>query len=123
MSYNRESDTVSRLQQTFDFHVIKTDHFDVYFYPEEEEATQRVSRVSTLKEELAPYNVHKSTIRPFSRPVPARLIARIAKFRRKLWKAKNQDARIRGCSSTISHEVASQISRLSPDCPASLQNR
>ncbi len=35
-----------------------------------------------FKEELAPYKVSKGTIRfPLSRPVPATLIARIAKFR------------------------------------------
>lgn len=45
-------------------------------------ATERV--VSTFKTELAPYEVKKGTIRfPLSRPVPVKLIGRIAKFRAK----------------------------------------
>jgi uncharacterized protein YdhG (YjbR/CyaY superfamily) len=38
--------------------------------------------VAAFKDELAPYQVHKATIRfPFSEPVPVKLIGRIAKFR------------------------------------------
>jgi uncharacterized protein YdhG (YjbR/CyaY superfamily) len=38
----------------------------------------------TFKEELAPYEISKGTIRfPLSRPVPVKLIERIAKFRAK----------------------------------------
>jgi uncharacterized protein YdhG (YjbR/CyaY superfamily) len=38
--------------------------------------------VAALEEELAPYEVEKGTIRfPYTRPVPVRLIGRIAKFR------------------------------------------
>jgi uncharacterized protein YdhG (YjbR/CyaY superfamily) len=45
-------------------------------------ATDRV--IAAFKEELAPYEVNKSTIRfPFSQPIPVELIARIAKFRAK----------------------------------------
>ncbi len=45
-------------------------------------ATRRV--VAAFKEELAPFEVSKGTIRfPFSQSVPARLIGRIAKFRAK----------------------------------------
>jgi uncharacterized protein YdhG (YjbR/CyaY superfamily) len=40
--------------------------------------------VATLNDELAPYEVSKGTIRfPLSKPVPVRLIARIAKLRAK----------------------------------------
>jgi uncharacterized protein YdhG (YjbR/CyaY superfamily) len=40
--------------------------------------------VAAFKEELAPYELSKGTIRfPLSRPVPVRLIGRIAKFRAK----------------------------------------
>jgi uncharacterized protein YdhG (YjbR/CyaY superfamily) len=40
--------------------------------------------VAAFKDELAPYEVHKGTIRfPLSRPVPVKLISRIAKFRAK----------------------------------------
>jgi uncharacterized protein YdhG (YjbR/CyaY superfamily) len=40
--------------------------------------------VSTLRKELAPYEVSKGTIRfPLTEPVPVRLIARIAKLRAK----------------------------------------
>jgi uncharacterized protein YdhG (YjbR/CyaY superfamily) len=40
--------------------------------------------VAALKEDLAPYEVSKGTIRfPLSQPVPVRLIGRIAKFRAK----------------------------------------
>jgi uncharacterized protein YdhG (YjbR/CyaY superfamily) len=40
--------------------------------------------VEALREELAPYEVDKGTIRfPLSRPVPVRLIERIAEFRAK----------------------------------------
>ncbi len=40
--------------------------------------------VAVLKDELAPYEVRKGTIRfPLSKPVPARLIARFAKLRAK----------------------------------------
>ena len=40
--------------------------------------------VAALKDELAPYEVRKSTIRfPLSKPVPATLIARFAKLRAK----------------------------------------
>lgn len=40
--------------------------------------------VAAFKDELAPYEVSKGTIRfPLSRPVPVRLIGRIAKFRAK----------------------------------------
>lgn len=43
-------------------------------------ATSRV--VAAFKSDLAPYEVRKGTIRfPLSKPVPARLIARIAKLR------------------------------------------
>jgi uncharacterized protein YdhG (YjbR/CyaY superfamily) len=45
-------------------------------------ATKRV--VAAFKNELAPYEIGKGTIRfPLSQPVPARLIGRIAKFRAK----------------------------------------
>jgi uncharacterized protein YdhG (YjbR/CyaY superfamily) len=45
-------------------------------------ATGRV--VAAFKDELAPYQISKGTIRfPLSEPVPARLIGRIAKFRAK----------------------------------------
>jgi uncharacterized protein YdhG (YjbR/CyaY superfamily) len=45
--------------------------------------------VAAFKDDLAPYEVNKGTIRfPFSEPVPARLIAGIAKFL-----AKEADAR------------------------------
>ena len=37
--------------------------------------------VAAFKDDLAPYEVHKGTIRfPLSQPVPVKLIARIAKF-------------------------------------------
>jgi uncharacterized protein YdhG (YjbR/CyaY superfamily) len=40
--------------------------------------------VNQFKEELAPYQVSKGTIRfPLSKPVPAKLIERIADFRAK----------------------------------------
>ena len=40
--------------------------------------------VATFKDDLAPYQVRKGTIRfPLSQPVPVRLIERIAKFRAK----------------------------------------
>ena len=40
--------------------------------------------VAAFKDELAPYEVSKGTIRfPLSRPVPVKLIGRIAKFRAK----------------------------------------
>jgi len=45
-------------------------------------ATQRV--VAAFKDELAPYEISKGTIRfPLSQPVPVKLIGRIAKFRAK----------------------------------------
>ncbi len=45
-------------------------------------ATQRV--VAAFKDDLAPYEVSKGTIRfPLSQPVPVNLIKRIAKFRAK----------------------------------------
>jgi uncharacterized protein YdhG (YjbR/CyaY superfamily) len=45
-------------------------------------ATDRV--VAAFKDELAPYEIRKGTIRfPLSQPVPVKLIARIAKFRAK----------------------------------------
>jgi uncharacterized protein YdhG (YjbR/CyaY superfamily) len=45
-------------------------------------ATERV--VAAFKDELAPYEVMKGTIRfPLSQPVPVKLIGRIAKFRAK----------------------------------------
>jgi len=45
-------------------------------------ATERV--VAAFKEELAPYEVNKGTIRfALSQPVPVKLIGRIAKFRAK----------------------------------------
>jgi uncharacterized protein YdhG (YjbR/CyaY superfamily) len=45
-------------------------------------ATDRV--IGAFKKELTPYEVNKSTIRfPLSKPVPVKLIARIAKFRAK----------------------------------------
>ena len=51
-------------------------HFSLY------PATEGV--VAAFKDDLAPYKVEKSTIRfPLSRPVPVRLIERIAKFRAK----------------------------------------
>jgi uncharacterized protein YdhG (YjbR/CyaY superfamily) len=38
--------------------------------------------LATFKDELAPYEINKSTIRfPLSQPVPVKLIGRIAKFR------------------------------------------
>ena len=40
--------------------------------------------VEAFKDDLAPYKVHKGTIRfPLSQPVPVKLIERIAKFRAK----------------------------------------
>jgi uncharacterized protein YdhG (YjbR/CyaY superfamily) len=40
--------------------------------------------VAAFKDDLAPYEVNKGTIRfPLSQPVPAKLIGRIAKFRAK----------------------------------------
>jgi uncharacterized protein YdhG (YjbR/CyaY superfamily) len=40
--------------------------------------------VAAFKDDLAPYQVNKATIRfPLSQPVPVRLIGRIAKFRAK----------------------------------------
>jgi uncharacterized protein YdhG (YjbR/CyaY superfamily) len=40
--------------------------------------------VAAFKDELAPYQISKGTIRfPLSQPVPVRLIGRIAKFRAK----------------------------------------
>jgi uncharacterized protein YdhG (YjbR/CyaY superfamily) len=49
------------------------EHYSLY------PATDRL--VAAFKDELAPYEVSKGTIRfPFSEPVPAKLIARIAKF-------------------------------------------
>ena len=40
--------------------------------------------VAAFKDDLAPYEVHKATIRfPLSQPVPVKLIERIAKFRAK----------------------------------------
>ena len=45
-------------------------------------ATERL--LAAFKKELAPYKIHKATIRfPISQPVPVELIARIAKFRAK----------------------------------------
>jgi uncharacterized protein YdhG (YjbR/CyaY superfamily) len=45
-------------------------------------ATERL--VAAFKDELAPYEVNKGTIRfPLSQPVPVKLIGRIAKFRAK----------------------------------------
>jgi uncharacterized protein YdhG (YjbR/CyaY superfamily) len=45
-------------------------------------ATDRL--VAAFKEELAPYEISKGTIRcPLTQPVPAKLIERIAKFRAK----------------------------------------
>jgi uncharacterized protein YdhG (YjbR/CyaY superfamily) len=45
-------------------------------------ATERL--VTAFKDELAPYEVSKGTIRfPLSQPVPVKLIGRIAKFRAK----------------------------------------
>ena len=42
------------------------------------------SLVAAFKDELAPYEVNKGTIRfPLSQPVPVKLIGRIAKFRAK----------------------------------------
>jgi uncharacterized protein YdhG (YjbR/CyaY superfamily) len=50
------------------------EHYSIYA------ATARV--VETFKAELAPYKIDKGTIRfTFARPVPVKLIARIAKFR------------------------------------------
>ena len=52
------------------------EHYSLY------PATGRL--VAAFKNDLAPYEVKKSTIRiPFSRPVPVKLIERIAKFRAK----------------------------------------
>jgi uncharacterized protein YdhG (YjbR/CyaY superfamily) len=49
-------------------------HFSIY------PASSRL--VDEFKEELAPYEVEKGTIRfPLSEPAPSKLIARIAKFR------------------------------------------
>ena len=51
-------------------------HFSLY------PATASV--VAAFKNEIAPYVVHKGTIRfPLAQPVPVKLIARIAKFRAK----------------------------------------
>jgi len=51
---------------------------DYSLYP----VTERV--VAAFKDELAPYEISKGTIRfPLSQPVPVRLIGRIAKFRAK----------------------------------------
>lgn len=45
-------------------------------------ATERV--VAAFRDELAPYEVNKGTIRfPLCKPVPVKLIGRIAKFRAK----------------------------------------
>ncbi len=45
-------------------------------------ATERL--VTAFKDELAPYEISKGTIRfPLSQPVPVKLIGRIAKFRAK----------------------------------------
>jgi uncharacterized protein YdhG (YjbR/CyaY superfamily) len=45
-------------------------------------ATERV--IAAFKDELAPYEVNKATIRfPLSQSVPVKLIGRIAKFRAK----------------------------------------
>ena len=45
-------------------------------------ATRHV--ITAFKDELAPYEIHKGTIRfPLSQPVPVKLIERIAKFRAK----------------------------------------
>jgi uncharacterized protein YdhG (YjbR/CyaY superfamily) len=52
------------------------EHFSIY------PSTARV--VAAFKDDLAPYEISKGTIRfPLDRPVPARLIANIAKFRAK----------------------------------------
>jgi uncharacterized protein YdhG (YjbR/CyaY superfamily) len=52
------------------------EHYSLY------PATGRV--VAAFKDELAPYEVNKGTVRfPFSEPVPVKLIERIAKFRAK----------------------------------------
>ena len=49
-------------------------HYSIY------PATAKI--IAALKDELAPYEVEKGTIRfPLSEPVPVRLIARIAKLR------------------------------------------
>jgi hypothetical protein len=32
--------------RTFDFHVLETEHFKIYFYPEEAEAAERVARMA-----------------------------------------------------------------------------
>src|SRR5688572_28456128 len=32
--------------ETFDFQVMRTEHFDIYFYPEEEEATRDAARMA-----------------------------------------------------------------------------
>ena len=66
------------------------EHFSLY------PATKTL--VSALKEDIAPYKVSKGTIRcPLSKPVPVKLIERIAKFRAKeaaeLAKAKPARAR------------------------------
>jgi len=45
---------------------------------------RQCSRRRAFKDELAPYEIHKGTIRfPLSQPVPVKLIGRIAKFRAK----------------------------------------
>jgi uncharacterized protein YdhG (YjbR/CyaY superfamily) len=50
------------------------DHYSLY------PASERM--VEEFKDELAPYQVNKGTIRfPLSQPVPVKLISRIAKFR------------------------------------------
>ena len=52
--------------------------------------------VAALKDELAPYEVSKGTIRfPLSQPVPVKLIARIAKFLAKEAAARVQAKRTR----------------------------
>lgn len=51
-----------------------TDHYSLY------PSTDRL--VAAFKDELAPYDIRKSTIRfPLSEPVPVKLIERLAKFR------------------------------------------
>jgi uncharacterized protein YdhG (YjbR/CyaY superfamily) len=52
------------------------EHFSLY--------PATATTIAEFKEELAPYVISKGTIRfPLSKPVPVRLISRIAKFRAK----------------------------------------
>ena len=72
----RHGDSRVENEQQCDFSLTYTNQTLVY------PATDRV--VAALKDDLAPYEVKKSTIRfPLSEPVPVKLIERIAKLRAK----------------------------------------